>query len=95
VVELARYRIAQEALSNALRHAQANEVRISARIAIRSIEIEIVDDGVGLRPDVQRRAMGQGRLGLASMRRRARAIGADLAIDGSPAGTKVSVAWEG
>jgi signal transduction histidine kinase len=94
-VELALYRIAQEALTNALRHARASSVTITARILKRSIELEIADDGVGLRPDDQRRAVGQGRLGLASMRRRARGIGADLSLEGSPQGTKVTVTWQG
>jgi signal transduction histidine kinase len=94
-VELALYRIAQEALTNALRHARAREVRITARIARRSIEMEVADDGIGLRPEVQRRAVTQGRLGLPSMRRRARAIGGDLSIDGTPQGTTVTVTWRG
>jgi signal transduction histidine kinase len=93
-VELALYRIAQEALANALRHARATEIRITARIAVRSIELEIADNGVGLRPEDQRRAVGRGRLGLASMRRRARAVGGDLGIVGSPEGTRVTVTWQ-
>jgi signal transduction histidine kinase len=94
-VELALYRIAQEALANALRHARADTIVITARSRRRAIELEVADDGLGLRPEDQRRAMGQGRLGLASMRRRARGIGADLSIEGSPDGTRVIVTWQG
>jgi signal transduction histidine kinase len=94
-VELALYRIAQEALGNALRHARAGAIVITARIRKRAIELEVADDGVGLRTEDQRRAIGEGRLGLASMRRRARGIGADFAMEGSPAGTKVLVTWQG
>jgi signal transduction histidine kinase len=94
-VELALYRIAQEALANALRHARPSTITITARILKRSIELQIADDGVGLRPEDQRRAVREGRLGLASMRRRARGIGADLTLEGSPQGTKVTVTWQG
>jgi signal transduction histidine kinase len=94
-VELALYRICQEALGNALRHAKAQSIQISAHIRRRAIELEIVDDGIGLRPEDQRRAMSHGRLGLASMRRRARGIGADLSLVGRPDGTTVTVTWQG
>jgi signal transduction histidine kinase len=93
-VELALYRIAQEALANALRHAGAGEIRITARISARAIALRVADDGIGLRPDEQRRAISRGRLGLASMRRRARAIGAELSIDGGAQGTSVTVTWQ-
>jgi signal transduction histidine kinase len=94
-VELAMYRIAQEALANALRHARARTIRVTAQIRVRSIGLEVADDGVGLRLEDKRRAAGQGRLGLTSMRRRARGIGAELSVEGSPQGTRVTVTWRG
>jgi len=43
----AAYRIAQEALNNALKHAAADSVIVNLRQSNESIELEIVDDGVG------------------------------------------------
>ena len=92
-IEFALYRIAREAVTNALRHARAREVRIVGRITRDLIDLAITDDGIGLKGDAAYRARGRGRLGLASMRRRAQAIGAELAIDGTDAGTRISVTW--
>lgn len=92
-VEFALYRIAREAVANALRHAEARNVTITGRIARDSIDLTVSDDGVGVDADAPRRASSRGRLGLASMRRRAQAIGAELAVEGTRAGTRVSVAW--
>jgi signal transduction histidine kinase len=93
-VELAVFRIAQEAVGNALQHANAKAVRIEGRIEPDRIDLAFVDDGVGLSPDVVRAAGRRGRLGLASMRRRAEAIEADLTIEGSKDGTTVHIVWQ-
>jgi Signal transduction histidine kinase len=92
-VELAMYRIAREAVTNALHHAAATAVRISANIDKAAIDLRISDDGTGLSRDATRRASGRGRLGVSSMRRRAQAIGAELTIDGASPGTRISVTW--
>ena len=46
------YRIAQEALSNALKHAHANTIKVTLDVAPESVRLEICDDGQGLK-DVQ------------------------------------------
>jgi signal transduction histidine kinase len=92
-VELAMYRIAREAVTNALHHATASTVRITADIDKEAIDLRISDDGTGLSREATRRASGRGRLGISSMRRRAQAIGAEFAIDGAPPGTRISVTW--
>lgn len=81
---LAFLRIVQEAIANALKHAQASclEVRISCRGG--DLEIVIADNGIGFSPE----ARGSGR-GLASMRQRASAAGAQLDITTSSAGTRL------
>lgn len=81
---LAFLRIVQEAIANALKHAKATclEVRISCRDG--DLEIVIVDNGIGFSPE----ARGAGR-GLASMRQRASAAGAQLDITTSSAGTRL------
>ena len=46
--DLAAYRIAQEGLTNALRHAGATEVTVRVRYEPHGVEVEVVDDGRGL-----------------------------------------------
>jgi two-component system sensor histidine kinase UhpB len=71
--ELVIYRVAQEALTNVLRHAQATEVTITLKQAGGEIELMVRDDGCGL-PAVKRES------GLAGMRERALLIDAALDI---------------
>jgi signal transduction histidine kinase len=71
-VEVAAYRIVQEALNNVVRHAKAKSCLV--RIAIdRSLDIEITDDGIGLPQD------RQAGIGLVSMRERAEELGGSFA----------------
>ncbi len=69
------FRIAQEALTNAVKHAGARRIDIILRVAEAAIKLTVRDDGVGL----QSSAPSSG-LGRASMRHRASAIGALLSI---------------
>ncbi|HXY96421.1 MAG TPA: sensor histidine kinase [Steroidobacteraceae bacterium] len=83
-------RIAQEAVSNAVRHARPQNVRITTVEEAAHWTMSIADDGVGMeqRPELYAR---QG-FGLSSMRQRAGAIGGEWQIDSQPgAGTRVSV----
>lgn len=83
-VELVIYRVAQEALTNALRHAQANVVTISLRRAGEVIEMVVNDDGRGL-PEVKHAGGG-----LEGMRERALLIGATVEVRSAPgAGTEI------
>jgi len=93
-VELAMFRIASEAVGNAVRHSGGSRVRIQGSVAPDRIDLRVADDGAGLAPDVARDAARRKRMGLASMRRRAQAIDAELFIDGSAEGTQVKVAWQ-
>jgi len=93
-VELAMYRIASEAVGNAIRHSGGSEVRIRAAVAPDRVELIVADDGAGLAADAAHDAAKRKRMGLASMRRRAQAIDAELSIDGSSTGTQVKVAWQ-
>src|SRR2546423_60786 len=86
-------RIAQEAVSNAVRHARPQTVRITMTDEPAHWELAVADDGVGMleRPDVY---AGEG-FGLSSMRQRAGAIGGRWQIDSQPGtGTRVSVRIE-
>ncbi|HEY2174452.1 MAG TPA: GAF domain-containing sensor histidine kinase [Mycobacteriales bacterium] len=85
--EAALYRVAQEALHNALRHAGAREITMALSRSPRRVVLEVTDDGCGFAPDAP------GGLGLASMRGRAEATGGTLAIRSAPgAGTTVRLA---
>jgi signal transduction histidine kinase len=88
-VEDALYRIAQEALNNAFKHARARSVRIALRADQSVLRLEVVDDGVGFDPE---QAHGGGGMGMGSMRERAAQVGARLSVSSSPgAGTRVTV----
>jgi signal transduction histidine kinase len=92
-IELAMYRIAGEAIANAVRHARASCVTISGSVSPDAVELRIADDGVGIDAREIREAARRNRFGLSSMRHRARAIDADLEIEGTGAGTTVTVRW--
>lgn len=86
----ALFRITQEAMTNAARHAHASKVGISLRQRAKRIELEVSDDGIGI-TDAQ--ASGPRAFGLLGIRERARELGGESAIRGEPgAGTRLSVA---
>jgi signal transduction histidine kinase len=93
-VELAMYRIASEAVGNAVRHSGGSLVSITGSVAPDRVDVVISDDGAGLAAERARDAAKHKRMGLASMRRRAQAIDAELSIDGAAGGTRVRVAWQ-
>jgi len=93
-VELAMFRIAREAVANSIKHAGASKVEIRAEVAPRRVEVVISDDGTGMDSRKVREAMRHKHLGLASMRRRAQAIDAELTIDGRGRGTAVTATWQ-
>lgn len=81
------YRIAQEAVNNAVKHATAREIRIGLERAEEMITVEVEDDGVGL-PEPTPTGKG---IGLRVMRHRAQLIAGSLEIGASPAGgTRIS-----
>ena len=81
------YRIVQEALTNALRHARATRVRLSARVQNGQLELEFEDDGVGFDFQGQRPRGGQG---LDIMAERATQVGGRLTIESRPGkGTRI------
>ena len=76
------YRIAQEALSNAVRHAHGKSVTIDVKADSDLVTLEVVDDGVGFDPDADRPA----HMGQESMRERAAALGGTLNVISRPRG---------
>jgi signal transduction histidine kinase len=82
------FRIAQEALQNALRHSQARRVDVRLDAGDGGLTLVVSDDGIGFEPGAP--ALRSRRLGLTSMEERARSVGGTLAIQSAPgAGTTV------
>ena len=83
------YRIAQEALNNALKHAAATSVVVYLRKKDGQVELEIVDDGLGFESEAVR---DRGGMGLESIRQRAEGLGGTATIRSAPGeGTSVKV----
>ena len=93
-VELAVFRVAQEALSNAVRHG-APPVVVRYRSRPGWVELEVDDSGGGVEDGAAERAEQTGHLGILNMTQRAEAVGANLRIGRRPGGgTRVSFVWE-
>jgi two-component system sensor histidine kinase UhpB len=86
-VQLVVYRVAQEALTNALRHASAEKVRVALVRENGAVELRVGDDGCGF--TFEQAEQG---LGIAGMRERALLVGGDLRVESRPElGTRVSL----
>lgn len=86
-VEIAVFRIAQEAISNIARHAHATRAMLSLRADRGGLDVLIEDDGVGIPDDWRNGANGHRPLGLLGMQERAALLGGRLTIE--PRGTRV------
>ncbi|MFN8090830.1 MAG: sensor histidine kinase [Vicinamibacteria bacterium] len=86
------FRIAQEALTNALTHARASRVSVAIDFAADAVALSVSDDGRGLPADPS----GGFHFGLSGMRERARALGTRLEVESAPgAGTSIRVRLSG
>jgi signal transduction histidine kinase len=84
------FRVATEALSNALQHAAAGRISVTLDTGGDAVRLEVADDGAGFDLAATRRSSR--RLGLTSMRERAEALGGLLHVDTAPgAGTRVTL----
>jgi signal transduction histidine kinase len=99
-VKVAIYRIAQEALNNVAKHAEANQATVSLhcsptglneKVQVEWVKLCVSDDGRGF--DVN--SVSPDHLGIGIMRERAEAIDASLTIESQPGhGTQVIVMWQ-
>jgi two-component system nitrate/nitrite sensor histidine kinase NarX len=90
-MKVAIYRIAQEALNNVAKHAQASHASVTLQFESNAATLRISDDGRGFNP----LAVPAEKLGLAIMRDRADAIGAKLTVDSQDGrGTTVTLLWK-
>lgn len=89
-VQVALYRITQEALNNIIKYAHATEVRLELLQTDTFVEIAVRDDGIGF----DRENVAANHFGLKIMQERAAAIGAQLQIISTPgSGSHVTVTW--
>ena len=91
-VQLLLFRIAQEALSNIRRHAQATQATVKLDMGEHRISLEVTDNGRGFQvPEQIEDLASAGRLGIMGMAERARLLNGNLEVVSSPGkGTKVS-----
>ncbi len=90
-MEIALYRIVQEACTNSLRHADASRISIVLLKDARQLTLLVEDDGAGIVPE--HRGQESAGLGLAGMRERATLLGGGLLLESTPGqGTLVRVA---
>jgi two-component system nitrate/nitrite sensor histidine kinase NarX len=89
-VQVAFYRVCQEALNNVAKHAKASQVEINLKQEEAVIELRIRDDGQGFDPQ----QTFSGHYGLSMMRERAEATGALLSVTSQPGhGTELTLRW--
>jgi signal transduction histidine kinase len=90
-VQVALYRVAQEALNNVIKHARAEHAMLALRYDREDgVKLQLGDDGRGF--DVT--SIPPGHFGMATMRERADAIGATFALSTQPErGTRIEMSW--
>ncbi len=90
-VQVAIYRVCQEALNNVAKHARASKVEINLKNEGTAIELSIHDDGQGFNPE----QTTSGHYGLTMLQERAEAVGAILSITSRPGhGTELIIRWK-
>jgi len=90
-VQVAFYRVCQEALSNVAKHAKANRVEINLKQEGNVVQLCIRDDGRGFDSNL---TTSSGHYGLEMMRERAAAVGAQLSVTSQPDhGTELIICW--
>ena len=87
-IEAGVFRLAQEALTNVRRHAEARQVAVELAVSADFLRLSVIDDGIGFDPT----AVQEGHFGLIGLRERTRLLGGTLNLSTSPGnGTELSV----
>ena len=90
--EITCFRVVQESITNALRHAAARRVEVRIVRRADALTLSIRDDGQGFAPSILDDAAARGHLGVVGMRERVRARGGLFKLTSSPgAGTTIDV----
>src|SRR5690606_37933052 len=88
-IELNLYRIAEEALNNAVQHAQATDLWFRLEVHKKLLNLQIRDNGIGFDSDAP---PPQGHFGLVGIRERAEICGGTIKIESEPkVGTKINL----
>ena len=87
------FRMIQEAVSNALRHAHATTIRIALRADSDALSVVVADDGLGFDPEAVGRRVRRGEhLGMLGMTERVRSVGGTIEFDSRPgAGSRIRI----
>ncbi|MBL7701449.1 MAG: sensor histidine kinase [Ferruginibacter sp.] len=89
--EIVVFRMMQESINNAIKHARAKNIEVGLKYEAASFTLSITDDGIGFDP-ADLKSSTQTGMGLKSMKSRARLIGADFSVNSIPGqGATVSV----
>jgi signal transduction histidine kinase len=89
-VALCLYRIAQEALRNVARHADASTIEVGLRFVDAGLQLSVRDNGVGFDPDLK---PARPSLGFASMRQRLSLVGGEVRVSSEPGHGTTVLAW--
>lgn len=92
-VEIAAYRVVQEALTNAVKHAHATHVQVALWLGDDQLHLRISDNGMGFRELQHGGTSPKHGLGLASMRERVSLLGGEFSIGSAPDGGTELTAW--
>lgn len=91
-IELVLYRVAQEAMTNAVRHARPDTLTLTLTACSPKVLLQIRDDGIGFEPPETSGGRWSGGLGLYGMRERVANVGGRLSLNSAPgAGTLIRV----
>lgn len=91
-VEYSAFMVVREAIANARLHSLASLIRVLVEGDAHRLDVDVVDDGVGIAPDMQHGRAGH--LGIVGMRERAVSIGGRCSVTAEPGGgTRVSLNW--
>lgn len=80
-IETTLYRIAEEALNNAKRHSQANQIKMVAEFAPEKVSLQISDNGIGFALPTPLELVSQRKFGIVDMSERAQAMGGSFRIE--------------
>lgn len=94
-IEIACFRVAQEALTNAIRHARATRISVRLFVEQGRLQLRVADNGVGFDLDVAyQRALAGKSMGLLNMAERVKLIGGSCTINSTPGqGTSVEASF--
>jgi signal transduction histidine kinase len=83
-IETVVYRVAQESMTNVIRHAQAQTVRVILNVSEACVQLRVEDDGRGFDPDQVDISDGRQRLGLLGIKERVEVLGGSFEVYSTP-----------